>query len=161
MANKDEYAVARMFVDGEFEKNLAATFEGDYKLRFHLAPPLLAKRDPATGEARKSEYGAWVLSAFKVLAKLKGLRGTVWDVFGYTEERKQERALRDAYLRDIERLASSLTLDTLPTAVAIAEVPEQIRGYGHVKQNAMANADVVRERLFAEFERSRGMERAA
>jgi len=161
MAYKDEYAVARMFVGGEFEKNLAATFEGDYKLHFHLAPPLLAKRDPVTGEARKSEYGAWVFSAFKVLAKLKGLRGTVWDVFGYSEERKQEKALRDAYLGDVERVAGSLTLDTLPTAVAIAEVPEQIRGYGHVKLNAMTKATAVRERLFAEFERNRGMERAA
>jgi indolepyruvate ferredoxin oxidoreductase len=161
MAYKDEYAVARMFADGEFEKSLAATFEGDYELHFHLAPPLLSRRDPATGEARKSEYGPWVFRAFKMLAKLKGLRGTAWDVFGYTTERKNERALRDAYLADIERLTGSLTLDTLPTAVEIAEIPEQIRGYGHVKQKAMAKAKVLRKQLFSDLTRSREMERAA
>jgi indolepyruvate ferredoxin oxidoreductase len=150
-----------MFADGEFEKSLAATFEGDYELHFHLAPPLLSRRDPATGEARKSEYGPWVFRAFKMLAKLKGLRGTAWDVFGYTTERKNERALRDAYLADIERLTGSLTLDTLPTAVEIAEIPEQIRGYGHVKQKAMAKAKVLRKQLFSDLTRSREMERAA
>ena len=161
MAYKDEYAVAQMFTCGAFEKSLADTFEGDYKLRFHLAPPLLARRDPATGEMRKAEYGQWVFRAFKVLAKLKGLRGTALDVFGYSVERKHERALRDAYLGDIERLADSLTMDTLPTAVAIAEIPDQIRGYGHVKQKAMAKAEGLREKLFAVIDRSRDMEKAA
>jgi indolepyruvate ferredoxin oxidoreductase len=161
MAYKDEYAVAQMFTGGAFEKSLADTFEGDYKLRFHLAPPLLARRDPATGEMRKAEYGPWVFRAFKVLAKLKGLRGTALDVFGYSVERKHERALRDAYLGDIERLAGSLTMDTLPTAVAIAEIPDQIRGYGHVKQKAMAKAEGLREKLFAVIDRSRAMEKAA
>jgi indolepyruvate ferredoxin oxidoreductase len=130
-------------------------------LHFHLAPPLLSRRDPATGEARKSEYGPWVFRAFKMLAKLKGLRGTAWDVFGYTTERKNERALRDAYLADIERLAGSLTLDKLPMALEIAEIPEQIRGYGHVKQKAMAEAEALRKKLFADFARDQGMERAA
>ena len=161
MAYKDEYAVARMFVEGEFKRSLAATFEGDYKLRFHLAPPLFAKRDPTTGEMRKSDYGPWIFGAFKVLAKMKGLRGTVWDVFGYTAERKQERDLRDNYLADIERLASSLTLDTLPTAVAIAEIPDQIRGYGHVKQRSMQQVKSLREKLFAVINKSQGMEKAA
>jgi len=161
MAYKDEYAVAQMFTGGAFEKSLADTFEGDYKLRFHLAPPLLARRDPSTGEMRKSEYGPWVFSAFKMLAKLKGLRGSALDIFGYTAERRQERALRESYLADIERLAASLTMDSLPTAVAIAEIPDQIRGYGHVKQKAMAKVEGLREKLFAVINRDRDMEKAA
>jgi indolepyruvate ferredoxin oxidoreductase len=161
MAYKDEYAVAQMFTDGAFEKSLAETFEGDYKLRFHLAPPLLSQRDPATGEMRKSEYGPWVFRAFKVLAKLKGLRGTPLDIFGYTVERKQERVLRDDYLADVERLSASLTMDSLPTAVAIAEIPDQIRGYGHVKQKAMAKVRALREKLFAVVDQSSGMDKAA
>ena len=161
MAYKDEYAVAQMFTDGAFEKSLAETFEGDYKLRFHLAPPLLSQRDPATGEMRKSEYGPWVFRAFKVLAKLKGLRGTPLDIFGYTVERKQERVLRDDYLADVERLSASLTMDSLPTAVAIADIPDQIRGYGHVKQKAMAKVRALREKLFAVVDQSSGMDKAA
>ena len=161
MTYKDEYAVAHMFTSGAFEKSLAATFEGDYRLHFHLSPPLLARRDPATGEARKSEYGPWVFRAFRMLAKMKGLRGTVWDVFGYTKERKAERRLRDTYLDDMERIAKDVTQSTLSTAVAIAEIPEQIRGYGHVKQRAMAEASIVREKLLADFNQGRGAEKAA
>jgi indolepyruvate ferredoxin oxidoreductase len=161
LAYKDEYSVARMFTNGAFEQRLAETFEGDFELRFHMSPPLLAKRDAQTGEAKKSEFGPWMFRAFKVLARMKGLRGTVWDVFGYTAERKSERALRDAYVSDIERLAGSLTQDTLSTAVAIAEIPEQIRGYGHVKQKAMAEAKAAREKLFDDFAQGRGTERAA
>ena len=161
MAYKDEYEVARMFIDDEFQRSLAATFEGDYKLRFNLAPPLLARRDPATGEMRKSEYGQWIFRAFRVVAKFKGLRGTAWDIFGYTTERKHERALRDEYLFGIERIIDSLTQDTLPTAVAIAELPEQIKGYGHVKQKSMAKIEALRGKLFAVIERRPEMEKAA
>ena len=161
MAYKDEYAVARMFTDGKFERSVAAAFEGDYQLRFHLSPPLLARRDPVTGEGQKSEFGPWVFRAFKQLAKMKGLRGTMWDVFGYSGERRAERLLRDTYLQDMERIAGELIQSSYATAVAIAEIPEQIRGYGHVKQKAMAEAKAVREKLQADFEQGRGTEKAA
>ena len=161
MAYKDEFAVARMFTDGKFERSVAAAFEGDYQLRFHLSPPLLARRDPVTGEDQKSEFGPWVFRAFKQLAKMKGLRGTMWDVFGYSGERRAERLLRDTYLQDMERIAGELIQSSYATAVAIAEIPEQIRGYGHVKQKAMAEAKAVREKLLADFEQGRGTEKAA
>ena len=161
MAYKDAYAVAQMFTNGTFEKSLADTLEGDYNLRFHLAPPLLSRRDPTTGEMRKSEYGPWVFRAFRMLANLKGLRGTPLDIFGYTAERKQERALRDEYLADVERLAASLTMDSHPTAVAIAEIPDQIRGYGHVKQKAMAKMKSLREKLLAVVGRTSELDKAA
>ena len=102
MAYKDEYEVARLYTDGEFLKKLGAQFEGDYKLTFHLAPPLFADRDPTTGQLKKREYGAWMLQAFRLLASLKRLRGTRLDVFGYTEERKMERRLIGEYEATID-----------------------------------------------------------
>ncbi len=161
MAYKDEYEVARLYTDGEFQRRIDAAFEGDFKLRFHLAPPLLAGRDPHTGEARKREYGAWMLWAFRGLARLKGLRGTAWDPFGYTRERRAERRLRDDYLADVERLAAGLSAENLPVSVAIAEIPEQIRGFGHVKERAIRAADAERTRLLAELEKGAARRRAA
>ena len=93
LAYKDEYEVARLYADPAFTQKIKSQFEGDYKLHFHLAPPLFAKRDPATGELRKAEYGTWVFTAFKLLAKMRGLRGTAFDIFGYTRERRMERQL--------------------------------------------------------------------
>src|SRR5690606_15302069 len=99
MAYKDEYEVARLYSDGAFRRQLAATFEPDgadgrpLRFEFHLAPPLLARRDSATGQPRKTSFGPWMMSAFAVLAKLKGLRGTAFDIFGYTAERRMERGL--------------------------------------------------------------------
>src|SRR5262249_59955205 len=91
LAKRAEYETARLYSDGEFAKRVAAQFEGDYKLVFHLAPPLTNKPDPATGEAKKKAYGPWMMSAFRVLARMKGLRGTAFDVFGRTPERRLER----------------------------------------------------------------------
>ena len=161
MAYKDEYEVARLYTDGEFQRRIDAAFEGDFKLRFHLAPPLLAGRDPHTGEARKREYGAWMLWAFRGLARLKGLRGTVWDPFGHTRERRAERRLRDDYLADVERLAADLSAENLPVSVAIAEIPEQIRGFGHVKERAIRAADAERTRLLDELRKGAARRRAA
>ena len=152
MAYKDEYEVARLYTDGDFQRRIREAFEGDYSLRLHLAPPLLAGRDPHSGKPRKREYGAWILRAFRLLARLKGLRGTRWDPFGYTAERRAERRLRDEYLADVEGLTAGLTADSLAASVAIAEIPEQIRGFGHVKEAAMAEAAAERTRLFAELE---------
>jgi indolepyruvate ferredoxin oxidoreductase len=139
MAYKDEYEVARLYTSGEFEKRIRETFDGDYKLHFNLAPPLFAKKD-GEGHLRKAEYGTWVLGAFKLLAKLKGLRGTALDVFGYTAERKGERKLIEEYFATIDTLLATLDHDNHALAVEIASIPEQIRGYGHVKERHLAAA---------------------
>lgn len=133
MAYKDEYEVARLYTQSDFLKNLAAQFEGDYKVHVHLAPPLLAKKN-AQGQLQKRPYGPWVFTAFRLLAKLRFLRGTPLDVFGYTAERRSERALIREYERTITRLLDRLDADNLALAVAIASLPEQIRGFGHVKE---------------------------
>ncbi|WP_370156298.1 indolepyruvate ferredoxin oxidoreductase family protein [Ferrovibrio sp.] len=133
MAYKDEYEVARLYTDGSFLKQLNAQFEGDFRLSFHLAPPLTNHPDPVTGEARKSVYGPWMLRAFGLLAKLKGLRGTAFDIFGYTEERKLERQLVADYAALVEELCAGLGPDSHALAVQLASIPEEIRGYGHVK----------------------------
>ena len=137
MSYKDEYEVARLYTDGRFVEQLQSQFEGNFSLKFNLAPPLLAKKNEQ-GRLVKAEYGSWVWSAFKLLAKLKGLRGGALDIFGYTEERKMERALIVEYREMIEGLLPKLTADTLPLAIELAQLPEQIRGFGHVKENAVA-----------------------
>ena len=139
MAYKDEYEVARLYTSGGFEQRIRDTFDGDYKLHFHLAPPLLAKKD-AEGHLRKAEYGPWVFKAFRLLAKLKGLRGTAFDVFGYTTERRMERRLVEDYFRQVGELVARLDGDNHALAVDIASVPEHIRGYGHVKERHLADA---------------------
>ncbi|MCP4388249.1 MAG: indolepyruvate ferredoxin oxidoreductase family protein, partial [Gammaproteobacteria bacterium] len=121
LAYKDEYEVARLYSNGDFEKTLAAQFEGDYRLRFHLAPPLLAKRDPQSGIPLKREFGGWVMPMFRALAGLKTLRGGALDIFGYSAERKLERKLIADYERDIEQLLSEIDLRNFDTAVDIAD----------------------------------------
>ena len=132
MAYKDEYEVARLHTDGTFRAKVDAMFEGDFKLNYHLAPPLLASRNDK-GELQKKQFGPWMYRAFKVLARLKGLRGTALDIFGYTEERREERALVRDYRRDVDSMLVTLDAGNRDTAAALARVPEQIRGYGHVK----------------------------
>ena len=161
MAYKDEYEVARLFADSGFRQRIDEAFEGDFTLRFHLAPPLLAGRDANTGRPKKREYGAWMLWVFRALAACRGLRGTRWDPFGYTAERRAERRIRDRYLTDVERLAAGLTPDTLAPAVEIAALPERIRGYGPVKEKAIGEAEAERARLFAALEEAPARRRAA
>ena len=150
MAYKDEYEVARLFTDGRFEKTLQNTFSGDPKIRFHLAPPMIAKRD-AKGNQVKKPFGKWMLRAFKVMKRFKGLRGTRFDIFGYTEERKSERALRDAYIENASRLARELTAENHELAITIAEIPNDIRGYGHVKEKAMKDMSEVEAELWSHW----------
>jgi indolepyruvate ferredoxin oxidoreductase len=133
MAYKDEYEVARLYTSGEFRRRIEQQFEGDFKVHFHLAPPLLAKKD-AQGRLMKQEFGPWVFTAFKFLAKLRGLRGGRLDIFGYTEERKMERQLIADYFATIERLLAGLNPGNAALAAEIAAIPEHIRGYGHVKE---------------------------
>ncbi|HWX10579.1 MAG TPA: indolepyruvate ferredoxin oxidoreductase family protein, partial [Trinickia sp.] len=134
MAYKDEYEVARLQTDPAFLARLQSQFEGEWKLNFHLAPPLLAKKD-ANGHLIKKQYGPWMLSAFKLVAKLKFLRGTGFDLFGKTEERRTEHALIGEYEALVRELIGGLTAEKLPLAVELANLPDGIRGYGHVKEN--------------------------
>jgi indolepyruvate ferredoxin oxidoreductase len=151
LAYKDEYEVARLYADPAFMQKIKSQFEGDYKLHFHLAPPLLAKRDPTTGELRKKEYGTWMFTAFKVLSKLRGLRGTAFDIFGYTQERRMERQLIGEYEATIEELLGKLSSDNHALAVKIAAVPEEIRGYGHIKDRNLGIAKAKEGSLLAAF----------
>ena len=161
MAYKDEYEVARLFNAAEFQRQMEDTFEGDYRLHFHLAPPLFAKKDPKTGLPLKSEFGPWMRHVFKVLSRLKGLRGTRFDCFGWTQERRTERELREQYFADIKRMCGSLSKDNYELAVELAEVPEQIRGFGHVKLNAISDATLGREGILGRLAKSKKQERAA
>jgi indolepyruvate ferredoxin oxidoreductase len=139
LAYKDEYEVARLYTDGEFGKELQKRFQGG-TVKFHLAPPLMAKRDPHTGHLRKRIYGPWMMAVFRMLARLKFLRGTAFDPFGRTAERKRERALVEEYERTIGELLARLNPDNHALAVEIASIPEDIRGYGHVKERHLGPA---------------------
>ena len=140
MAYKDEYEVARLHTDPAFLAKLSDQFEDGFKLKYHLAPPLLAAKNDK-GQLVKKTYGAWMQRAFGVLARLKGLRGTAFDVFGYTAERRMERALIGEYRELVDELLGGLTLERLADAVALAALPDEIRGYGHVKER---NVEKVR-----------------
>jgi indolepyruvate ferredoxin oxidoreductase len=152
MAYKDEYEVARLYTNGAWKSALREAFAGDLKIRFHLSPPLIAPKDPRTGRARKISFGPWMYWVFWGLAKLKGVRGSRFDPFGHTAERRMERRLRDAYLANARRLADGLTAQTHDLALKIASAPDQIRGFGHVKEAAVAKVAVEEARLWAAFE---------
>jgi indolepyruvate ferredoxin oxidoreductase len=139
MAYKDEYEVARLHSDPAFLQRIAEQFEGDYKVHYHLAPPLIAKRNDK-GQLVKQKFGPGMLTAFKLLAKLKGLRGTVFDVFGRTEERQTEKALISEYTGIVEMLIAGLDASNHAKAVEIANVPESIKGFGHVKERHLLAA---------------------
>jgi indolepyruvate ferredoxin oxidoreductase len=138
MSYKDEYEVARLYTTGDFEKKLRHQFEGDLKLKFHLAPPLLARRHPDTGHLVKREFGAWMLPAFRLLARFKGLRGGPLDLFGRTAERRRERELIAEYDALLATLAGALTTDNHGLAMELARLPAEIRGFGHVKERNLA-----------------------
>ncbi|WP_427852432.1 indolepyruvate ferredoxin oxidoreductase family protein [Stenotrophomonas acidaminiphila] len=148
MAYKDEYEVARLYTGGDFLKRVAQQFEGDYQVRFHLAPPLLAKRDEH-GRLQKKEYGPWMFKAFGLLARLKFLRGSRFDVFGHTAERRGERQLIADYEQTLQELLGSLDARRLALAVEIASIPEHIRGYGHVKEAHLHEAKAREAALLA------------
>ena len=149
LAYKDEYEVARLYTDGAFRAKLEAQFEGNYRLSFHLAPPLLAPRDPDTGKLKKRTFGPWVFQAFKLLAHFKGLRGTPWDPFGRTAERRRERALIGEYEALVAELLERLAPENHALAVEIAGACEQIRGFGHVKERNIAQAKAREAELVA------------
>jgi len=139
MAYKDEYEVARLHTDTAFLTKVNAMFEGDFKINYNLAPPIIAKKNEK-GELQKQQFGPWMLTGFKALAKLKGLRGTVFDVFGKTDERKMERALIGEYMSAIDTLLETLNTSNHTIAVDIARIPELIKGFGHVKERNVKTA---------------------
>jgi indolepyruvate ferredoxin oxidoreductase len=142
MAYKDEYEVARLFVQDGFFERIAAQIEGAYKLGFHLAPPLFSKRD-AQGHLVKKSYGPWVAHAYRALAAAKGLRGTVLDVFGYTQERRDERAAIAAYAEQMLAVLRDLQPQQKAHVLELARLPQSVRGFGHVKER---NAEAARAR---------------
>ncbi len=152
MAYKDEYEVARLYTDTSFVERVKSTFAaGNLRFEFHLAPPLLAKRDPVTGEPKKMSFGPWMMKAFAVLAKFKFLRGTPLDPFGYTQERRTERKLVTEYRAMLETVLAELSPANYPTAVALASLPEKIRGFGPVKERSIAAAKAEEVGLTEQF----------
>jgi indolepyruvate ferredoxin oxidoreductase len=152
MAYKDEYEVARLYTDGAFEKQVKTEFDGDsLRYEFHLAPPLLARRDKSTGLPRKMSFGPWLLLAFRVLAKLKFLRGTPLDPFGRSAERRTERRLIEDYEATLGEVLAGLTPENHPIAVGVAAIPEKIRGFGHVKQQHLVAAKANETALLEQF----------
>ena len=161
MAYKDEYEVARLYTNGDFLNKLHQQFEGDLRLEFHLAPPVFAHRDRRTGELQKRRYGTWVFSVFKVLAKLRRLRGSKLDIFGYSKERQTERALIQEYERTVSELCKGLNPENYELAVEIAQIPESIRGFGHVKERNLKCARQRQNELMGRFRRPAASSEAA
>ncbi len=147
MAIKDEYEVARLYTAPAFRESLAAQFEGKTRLHFHLAPPLLAKRDQRTGELQKRSFGPWMMTAFRLLAPLRVLRGTPLDPFGRTEERRAERRLLAEYDSMLDEILQNLAPGTLSASVSLAALPDQVRGFGHVKEKSMRRFETMRAEL--------------
>jgi indolepyruvate ferredoxin oxidoreductase len=151
MAYKDEYEVARLYSAPEYRQQLEQQFEGDYKISLHLAPPLLAKRDPLSGQLQKREYGPWIFPLLRGLARLKFLRGSRFDPFGYTRERRMERAEIVHYHTLLDELLNALTADNYDLAVALCRLPDKIRGFGHVKEATRQRVAGERQKLLADF----------
>ncbi|HEY6630590.1 MAG TPA: indolepyruvate ferredoxin oxidoreductase family protein [Rhizobiaceae bacterium] len=146
MAIKDEYEVARLYTDGSFAKQISKEFQSFDRLEFHLAPPILGRKG-TDGKPRKSSYGSWMMTGFRLLAALKGLRGTVFDIFGYSDERRFERQLLQQYEQDLDLIERLSTPERVEAAAALASVPTLIRGYGHVKRASADTASAERARL--------------
>jgi indolepyruvate ferredoxin oxidoreductase len=160
MAYKDEYEVARLHTETGFREKIAAMFEGDYKVNYHLAPPLTARRNEK-GELQKKKFGPAMHMAFRVLSTLRGLRGTAFDIFGRTHERKTERALIGEYRASIEQVLAALSADNHALGLEIARIPEQIKGFGHVKDRNLAAARSQWARLMAQWQNEATQRRAA
>ncbi|HEY4039328.1 MAG TPA: DUF6537 domain-containing protein, partial [Burkholderiaceae bacterium] len=153
LAYKDEYEVARLHADPAFHQRVAAQFDGTYRLNYYLAPPLIARRDPQSGVPRKLRFGPWVGQVFKRLARFKFLRATPFDPFGYTQERRTERALIREYEAMVDEVLARLDARNHALAVELACLPEHVRGYGHVKA---ASIEAARERRTQLLEELRG-----
>jgi indolepyruvate ferredoxin oxidoreductase len=153
LAYKDEYEVARLHTDPAFMARLNETFAPGFSLEFNMAPPLLSRHDPETGHRRKRSFGPWMMGVLRVLAKGKALRGTALDFFGYQAERRQERELIADYEALIRGLLPRLGRVNYEMAVKLAAIPDQIRGFGHVKDKSVQDAKAARDRLLDAFHR--------
>ena len=151
MAYKDEYEVARLHRDPAFLAELDAMFPNGYQVKYNLAPPTISRRDPITGHLIKRQFGSWMGSAFGLLAKFKGLRGGVLDMFGKTAERREERQMIEDYIRELDEILAQLNPTNYAAAVSLASVPDEVRGYGHVKDKGIADAKALRERRLQAF----------
>ena len=151
LAIKDEYEVARLFSDGRFEQMIKDQFDGVKKIEFHLAPPLIARRHKSTGEPLKMRFGPWMLPVFRQLAKAKRLRGTRFDPFGYTAERRLERQMIADYERLLDEIGQRLAPATHKTAVALAALPQDVKGFGHVKRSNWEAAKLQEAKLLGEI----------
>jgi indolepyruvate ferredoxin oxidoreductase len=149
MAYKDEYEVARLYSEPAFRERLDAQFDGARRIEIMLAPPLLARRDAKSGQIRKMTFGPWIFPVLKRLAGFKRLRGSLWDPFGWTEERRTERALIEEYERVVGELIEGLDADNYAIAVKIAKIPEKVRGFGHVKARSVVMARAEWDALIA------------
>ena len=152
MSYKDEYEVARLYTNGDFQRRLKQQFAGDYTLKFHLAPPLFNPRDKVTGRPRKVAFGPWVFTLFRLLARFKGLRGTAFDIFGYSAERRTERRLIEDYRKTVEGVLPVLNAENASLVASIAALPDLIRGYGYVKEESLKKYDQELARLLASFD---------
>jgi indolepyruvate ferredoxin oxidoreductase len=161
MAYKDEYEVARLHTDPAFLAELDAQFPHGYSVKYNLAPPMLAKRDAKTGELQKQQFGGWVFKAFKKIAGLKGLRGGALDFFGKTEERQQERQAIEDYIKLLDEILAKLSTANHAAAVALASVPDEIRGYGHVKEKNVAAARRLQEERLHAFRNAQPVKQVA
>ncbi|MGE0196547.1 MAG: DUF6537 domain-containing protein, partial [Methylocystis sp.] len=162
MAAKDYYEVARLYTDGAFQRQLDETFEGDLRLELHLAPNLPAlQRKTDFGGSRKFTFGPWMFKVLRVLARMKTLRNTWIDVFRFDHDRVVERKLLSDYEALLDDFAVSLTPENYASAVALARLPEHIRGFGHVKARHIAAVDAERERLMAEYRHPAAVKLAA
>tara|TARA_R110002096_G_scaffold428927_1_gene641218 strand:- start:46910 stop:50365 length:3456 start_codon:yes stop_codon:yes gene_type:complete len=152
LAIKDEYEVARLYTDGTFKQKLNAQFSGDFKLKFHMAPPIFEKKDKITGKIKKREFGPWMMSALKLIAKFKFLRGGVFDIFGYSAERKMERSLIKEYEDQVQIVLDKLNKENYQLCLEILEMPLSYKGYGHVKEKNIVAGKEKLDKLFKELE---------
>jgi indolepyruvate ferredoxin oxidoreductase len=151
LAYKDEYEVARLYTDGRFEKQLRDQFEGDFKINFNLAPPILGGGTDALGRPKKRAFGAWMMPVFRNLAKMRSLRGTAFDIFGHSADRKLERELIVAYEKDVAAVLGALSAIMLETAIELLSLPDRVRGYGPVKEKAAQDAKARHAQLTADL----------
>ncbi|HEX5420518.1 MAG TPA: indolepyruvate ferredoxin oxidoreductase family protein [Gammaproteobacteria bacterium] len=152
LAYKDEYEVARLHTQTGFLDSLRRNFGNDFKLRFHLSPPLVARLDPSTGRPKKYAFGAWMLPLLRLLSQMKHLRGGRFDIFGYTKERRMERRLIEDYERLLDFLVNELDRSRYSLALRLAALPDAVRGFGPIKQQAVADHDAERGRLLGAWE---------
>ncbi len=152
LAYKDEYEVARLYTDGNFERMLKSKLQGRFRLRLHLAPPLIAPRDRDTGIPRKMTFGSWILVLMRLLARLKFLRGTIFDPFAYSAERRMERQLIGNYENLVDEVVENLNPHNHEVAVQMAQLPEMVKGFGHVKQRNLEKMLIRRQELLDRFQ---------